>query len=245
MASSTEKAVTDLIVTPLNIPPDYRYERKFTIANAHCSEVLHSIRHHPAFFRPVFQSRQINNIYLDTKHLKFYKNNQIGIANRKKIRIRWYGDLYGHVAQPKLEYKLKYGLVGDKWIFDLKSFDFQPGFTDQYLRDLINDSDLPEVILADLKNLYPSLLNHYQRTYFLSADKNFRLTLDEQMAYYRFDYPVSNFKAVRRDDRDYIVELKYKPERDEAAKRIATKFPFRMDKSSKYVNGILAGKNLQ
>jgi len=240
MALSMEKVASDSLIKTLNISPKYRYERKFTIANTHRFEVLHSILHHPAFFRPIFHPRQINNIYLDTKHLKFYKNNQIGIANRKKIRIRWYGDNFGEITQPKLEYKLKYGLIGDKWTFDLNSFELQSGFKYSTLCQVFESSDLPEIIRVDLQNLYPTLLNTYQRAYFLSADKKFRLTLDEQMAYYRFDYPVSNFKAVRRDKHDFIIELKYTPDVDEAAKSITTKFPFRMDKSSKYVNGILA-----
>ena len=44
---------------------------------------------------------------------------------------------------------------------------------------------------------------------------------------------------------DFIVELKYLPNDDKIAHKISEKFPFRMDKSSKYVNGILAGKGFR
>ena len=35
-----------------------------------------------------------------------------------------------------------------------------------------------------------------------------------------------------------VVELKYSPERDEAAREVASSMPFRMTKNSKYTNGV-------
>lgn len=229
------------MIEKLNIQPNYRYERKFTIANSSKAQVLHSIKNHPAFFRPIFQPRQINNIYFDDQKLSFFKNNRIGIAKRKKIRIRWYGDLFGKNVNPKLEYKLKDGLLGDKWIFDLPNFIIESGFTSDSLSDIFANAILPPSIVEDLHPLRPTLLNTYYRSYFLSADGKFRITLDESMSYYRFDYPRAHFMAVHRTPNDFIVELKYLPTEDKIANKISEKFPFRMDKSSKYVNGIIAG----
>lgn len=229
------------MIEKLNIPPNYRYERKFTITNSSSAQVLHSIKNHPAFFRPIFQPRQINNIYLDDQKLSFFTNNRVGIAKRKKVRIRWYGDLFGKTPQPKLEYKLKDGLLGDKWIFELPEFTIDPGFDCRSITKLFSEAVLPTPINEDLHPLRPSLLNTYHRSYFLSADGKFRITLDESMAYYRFDYPRAHFMAVHRTPHDFIVELKYLPAEDKLAHKISEKFPFRMDKSSKYVNGIIAG----
>jgi len=233
------------MIEQLNIPANYRYERKFTVSNSCREKILYSIKNHPAFFRPIFQPRQINNIYLDDQKLSFFKNNQIGIAKRKKIRIRWYGDLFGKTKRPKLEYKLKDGLLGDKWIFELPEFTIEPGFTNRSLVELFTTAKLPLPIVEDLHPLRPTLLNTYHRSYFLSADGNFRITLDESMAYYRFDYPRAYFKAVHRTANDFIVELKYLPAEDNLAQKISQNFPFRMDKSSKYVNGIIAGKGFR
>ncbi len=229
------------MIEQLNIPANYRYERKFTIGNSSREQILYSIKNHPAFFRPIFQPRQINNIYFDDQKLSFFKNNRIGIAKRKKIRIRWYGDLFGKTKHPKLEYKLKNGLLGDKWIFELPDFTIEPGFKNHTLVELFTASTLPPPIIEDLHPLRPTLLNTYHRSYFLSADGKFRITLDESMAYYRFDYPRAYFKAVHRTPHDFIVELKYLPSADKLAHKISEKFPFRIDKSSKYVNGIIAG----
>ena len=75
-----EKAVnnSDGIINSMNIPPNFRYERKFTVEQAYKTELLYYIRRHPAQFREIYTSRQINNIYLDTPLLKFYVNNEIG-----------------------------------------------------------------------------------------------------------------------------------------------------------------------
>ncbi len=222
----------------LNIAPNYRYERKFTAQNTERAFVLEQIKRHPAFFRSIFQPRKINNIYLDTDQLKFYDNNKIGIATRKKIRIRWYGDTFGNIQNPKLEYKLKSNLVGDKWTFDLNDFNLQAGFESKTLIALFEQSNLPEPILADLRLVKPSLLNTYHRSYFLSADGNYRLTFDEKMNYYRMSQSVNYLMEKHQDLRNFIIELKYGIEHDDLVNNIAKRLPYRLTKSSKYVNGI-------
>ena len=220
-----------------------RYERKFTLANSEYGWITNQINIHPAFFQKIFHPRQINNIYLDTAALQFYGDNVHGVANRKKVRIRWYGDIFGKIAKPKLEYKIKHNLLGDKWTFDLVPFDFNPGFSAAALQDVFNQSNLPAEIAEDLKLLEPTLLNSYWRSYFLSADQHFRLTLDEQMSYYAFDKPRAFFKFKRSNPGDYIVELKYLPKMDKVANKVARQLRFRLDKSSKYVNGINATRD--
>ena len=215
-----------------------RYERKFIHQSPSRAEILLKIKHHPAFFSEIFHPRQVNNIYLDTRELKYYKANVIGISNRKKVRIRWYGDTFGLCKNPKLEYKIKSGLLGDKWTFPLADFELKKGFSKASLNQVINASQLNSIIQEDMKTLEPSLLNTYQRTYFLSADKQFRLTLDEELAYYYVDNTSNYFITKITQRENFILELKYLPENDDAAAKISTAFPYRLSKSSKYVNGI-------
>ncbi len=219
-------------------PPNYRFERKFTLDEVDRSWILQQVKLHPSFFQPIFHPRQINNIYLDTPDYKFYEDNIHGIANRKKVRIRWYGDTFGKVLKPKLEYKLKNNLLGDKWTFDLAPFEIKPGFSLDQLPSIFSQSNLPPDITEDLRTLSPSLLNSYQRTYFLSANKKYRLTFDEELSYYGFDKPNSHFSFKRTQPHHFIVELKYSPEDDKGANQIAKKFRYRLDKSSKYVDGV-------
>ena len=216
----------------------YRYERKFTATAAHRSEILPHIKMHPAFFRETYHARQVNNIYLDTPAFKFYHDNKIGISDRKKVRIRWYDDLFGNINSPKLEYKIKSGLLGTKWTFDIVPMAVNKGFSKKYLSDVLMNSDLPAEIIEDLKMLSPTLINSYQRTYFLSGDQKYRLTFDEQLNYYRADISQNNFSIKQEQRNDFILELKYDENEDRHADNISTLFPFRLDKSSKYVTGI-------
>ncbi len=215
-----------------------RYERKFTATTVDRRALLLSIRHHPALFREIFYQRQINNIYLDTRYFDFYRANKIGIADRKKVRIRWYGDTFGQIEKPKLEFKLKSGLVGDKWTFRLPAFTLDKNFNQSILQQLFETADLPSPIFDSLKNLQPALVNCYQRTYFRTADGHFRMTFDEKMAYYRIFAEQNTFLATEIERNRYVFELKYGIDQDDASHRISQHIPYRLDKNSKYVNGI-------
>ncbi len=225
-------------IEKLSLENHFRYERKF-ILEADCRQhALFFIKNHPAFFKEIFHSRVVNNIYLDTPKLQFYFANKSGVSERKKLRIRWYGETFGAIQRPKLEYKIKSGLLGDKWSFSLCDFNFDKGFEVRSLPEMLRRSELPSPVREDIQNLSPTLLNSYLRTYFLSADGDFRLTLDEQLAYYRIDNYSNGFLFKIFDATKWIVELKYAPENDHRASEISKAFPYRMNKNSKYVNGL-------
>ncbi len=216
----------------------FRYERKFTVSSASRGEIISRIKNHPAFFREIFAPRQVNNIYFDTPALKFYRDNEIGISERKKVRVRWYGELFQKIGSPKLEYKIKSGLLGTKWTFEVQPFEMKEKFSTAFISSVLDRSYVPKPILEDLKMLSPSLINCYKRTYFLSADKQFRLTFDEDLSYYRVATFHPNILRKKEQENAFVIELKYSEESDEMANLITSRFPYRLDKSSKYVNGI-------
>lgn len=232
------------MIQKINTTKNLRYERKFTATAVHRREILHAIKTHPAFFREIFHPRQVNNIYLDTTGLAFFNANRIGMAERKKVRIRWYDDLFGNIEKPTLEFKIKSGLVGDKWSWRLANFELAKGFDMAYLKRIFDQSELPTPILQSLQNLQPTLLNSYQRTYFRSADGNYRLTLDEQLEYRNIDARNNFFLQKQITSHQYVIELKYGLDLDYHVDSVSSKLPFRLDKSSKYVNGIEFLKNV-
>ena len=218
---------------------NFRFERKFTAAGTSRSLFVNQIKRHPAFFREIFYTRQVNNIYFDTPALKFYDDNKIGVSERKKVRIRWYGKTNGKIVAPKLEYKIKSGQLGTKWTFDLMDFEMGTGFSKKYIFNIIRQSNLPEEILEDLKLLSPTLINSYHRTYYLSADQKYRLTFDEQLHFFRPNNLGGSLKfPPRLQSNHFIMELKYAQSEDANANYISKLFPYRLDKSSKYVTGI-------
>jgi SPX domain protein involved in polyphosphate accumulation len=222
----------------LNIQPKLRFEKKFTISASDTLSVLQIIKSNPALFREIYHTRQINNIYFDTRGYQFYKDNVIGIGERKKIRIRWYGQMFGRIENPKLEFKIKHNLVGDKWSFDLNDFRLQPGSSIVDFPQLFTSSNLEQPLLNQLSGLQPSLLNCYHRTYFLSADKQFRLTLDKDLVYYKINPGFNTFLAKSKAKNHYVLELKYSIDAEEQASKVSDFLSHRLDKHSKYVNGI-------
>lgn len=224
----------------INAKNNYRFERKFTVPDRFTVKNIEQfIKKNTHLFREVFGLRQVNNIYFDTEGYKDYFENVLGVSDRKKIRIRWYGDTFGDIQKPILEIKIKKGLVGDKWSYKLKQFTLDNSFTNTYIQDVFNTSNLPLPILESLKMVSPTLLNSYKRRYFLSANNKFRITLDFDLLYHKIDkrFNTFNFKKPTPDE-NKIVELKYGLDDDTFANIISTQFPFRLNKNSKYVNGV-------
>lgn len=222
-----------------NLPlENYRFERKFLIDGLSLSFMETMIKTHPAFFRELFPPRNNNNIYYDTPGMDYYHHNVQGDAGRLKVRVRWYGDLWGYHEKPQLEFKVKAGLVGRKPTFKLPGFTLTPDTTNNEIRNLLNEPSLPEGIRLELLELAPALINRYERQYYMSADGNYRLTLDYNLEFYQV--PQLKGEVSRRVflDNRFILEIKFSQENEKDLERITNHFPFRMTKSSKYVDGV-------
>lgn len=216
----------------------YRKERKYAIPDVGINIVENLVRRHPVMFSKPFPPRYVNNIYFDTAEFKSYSDNIIGAMQRKKYRIRWYGDQFGLIEKPVLEIKIKEGLAGAKKYFPLAPFTLDKGFSEKSIRLLIDQSEMPLMIKETLRYFVPTLLNQYLRIYYLSADRKFRLTLDSKLTYTRIAKYQNHFMRRIIDNRKVIMELKYDIEYDTEFSRISNFFPFRMTKNSKYVDGI-------
>ena len=161
-----------------------------------------------------------------------------------KMRIRWYGNLKDRIKKPVLELKQKHGLTGTKSFYRMPSFNlsdiYQPGFLSSLFQKTNLDMRKKNLILS----LKPTLINRYQRKYFLSLDQKFRLTLDDRLEY----FPVSSHEQLSsrglKDSLSMIMELKYAPIYQLESANITQEFPFRVVKNSKYVRGIQIIYNL-
>ena len=214
-----------------------RYERKFLVTDMFYHDIEQQVRVHPAAFSPIFHSRYINNIYFDTYDLDFYHDNVTGKGSRKKARIRWYDDQQQFVEKPVLEFKVREGMLGDKLSYRLKPFHFDQEITNETLQDVFRRSEIPDWAREMLLQLKPALLNRYRRQYFASFDNRFRITLDDDLSYHIIGSRNNTFIEHHTSD-DVIVELKYERIYDDIAPQVTNKLPFRLTKSSKYVNGI-------
>ncbi|HOW67261.1 MAG TPA: VTC domain-containing protein [Candidatus Paceibacterota bacterium] len=219
--------------------PHLRFERKFLPAGLSLPEVLALVRRHPALFREVYPMRVVNNIYLDTPGLKSYFDHVHGTANRSKTRVRWYGRIPGPLERPVLEHKAKRGQVSGKISQCLPPLPGNGSVSLPALSQTWEQADLADSSRIALRCLTPSLVNSYQRRYFLSADGRFRLTIDSDLMFGRPGYP-SNGSMLSQACQNpaIILELKYAPELTRDAGTVTNAFPFRMSRCSKYVLGL-------
>jgi len=215
---------------------DFRYERKFFITELSKYEVECIVKIHPAIFSEIYKKRFVNNIYFDSYNLINFRENIEGATDRIKVRIRWYGDLFGYIEEPVLEIKIKKEFLNKKISIPVKPFILKK---DTEISDILNSfTDLQDSLVIDFNSLKPSLLNQYSRKYYQSCHGHYRITIDTDQSFYQVNKQNNFFLNRTTDKNTVILELKYAKEYDSEANHITTKFPFRISKSSKYVSGV-------
>jgi len=207
----------------------YRYERKFVVAGVSQAEAELIVKRHPALFFAEYPGRWVNNVYWDRIDLANVRNNLIGISDRKKTRIRWYGEFQGRVEEPVLEHKLRRGGVGRKETQRLTPFEVGAA---------LEPARLPKMTAPGDVVLRPTLLNRYSRRYFRSANRRFRLTIDTALSYHRVGPLTTPLRSWVVDSEAILIELKYSTAYDDLATQVMSYFPFRSSRSSKYVTGM-------
>jgi len=215
-----------------------RFERKFVIEQGGVPYVERIVKLNRAGFRPVFYERQINNIYFDTPNLRNYYDNHFGKSKRVKVRIRWYGETFGEIERPILEFKIKTGAVGRKLSYPLRGFSLDKNIRSRELLTVFKNSNLPEWVINEVSYFMPTLVNTYKRKYYVSFDNLYRFTIDHHMEYYNIKTDFALFIEKKSQANVVVLELKYDMENDLKVSKITSSLPFRLDKFSKYVRGI-------
>lgn len=216
----------------------YRFEHKFLIADIPEHTIHNIINFHPAIFRKIYHPRWVNSIYFDSVNLDHYLDNIEGMGRRLKVRIRWYEEKFGLIKNPVLELKLKEGQYVGKQRYSLDPFNFDSLFSIHTIQRVFEKSSLPPLLREYLKELNLSVFIHYHRTYFLSCNQVFRLTLDKDVEVYQLSHYQNLFlkKSIDRDS--LVLELKCDTACKKSADDITRHLPFRLSKNSKYVTGI-------
>ena len=207
----------------------YRYERKYLIRNVDLPSFLYEIYNNHFF--EVFKERRINNLYYDDIDFNSLMDNTDGLSEREKFRIRWYGNTFEN-SNKQFEVKSKSEFLNTKKVFKIGKYkikdfnDFNSSFENlcSYLR--INEPNL----LFHIENKSLKVFNTYLRKYFLSRDKEIRITIDDDLEFYS---PLT--KSVFRES-DIVVEVKYNNDIN-----FLNNFnQLTLCKYSKYVKGIIS-----
>lgn len=219
---------------------EVRYELKLPADASLLPQVRSWIRLHPEGFRTAFPARLVNNLYLDSPGLANLAENLAGQAERRKLRLRWYGMTpVPPIVQATMELKIKHGSVGDKRRLPLqRPLDLGRPYREtlRLLLQEIPDAWRPWLQMAG----QPALINRYRREYYVSPDGVVRCTLDYEQRYYdqRHGGRPNLRRFIAASDR-IVVEVKAPVALGERLERAMDSFPIGRSRHSKYVDGLL------
>ena len=207
-----------------------RYERKWVFNSIDHNQLFILLNRSNFLFTNQFSDRQVNSIYFDDENHTSIKQNIDGISEKKKYRLRWYGD-FKIITNPTFEIKSKKGFEVSKKNFDL------PEMSNLNLLDY-NDVEKIELLINNnfnFKNkLFPILTTHYLRSYFISSNKLVRSTVDRNLKSLLL-YKNRNLNIIKEYE-DIILEFKYDLNLDEYVRSNLGNISSRLSKNSKFIN---------
>lgn len=215
-----------------------RYEIKQAYSDLRLPELRSWVQVHPAGFHTAYPARRVNSIYFDTHGLDTFNDHISGVPVRRKLRYRWYGDDLRVARNGQVEVKNKSELAGWKLIEKLEA-DFVlensnwAGLIDQ-MRGASSG-----VIKELLSISRPVVLTVYYREYFVSADRQVRLTIDSRLkGYSQFLTSRPNINFSQPGDGQIILELKSDINQAAELADMLSHFPVRAGRYSKFVTNI-------
>ncbi len=186
-----------------------RYELKFILDESKYTDAFRWLNT-TVPSRRSYPGRFVNSLYFDDSEHTSVKDNLTGIANRQKIRLRWYNS-EAKITNPKLELKVKEGRLGFKHHFNLDHFSNDiyrlkfNKFAGQIREKITDKAATVQVFTPDLS---PSLYVHYYRDYF-EAPFNLRITIDSKINYTLPVPFLSIFDSINTTYSHRIMEIKF------------------------------------
>ncbi|RMD85066.1 MAG: VTC domain-containing protein [Candidatus Dadabacteria bacterium] len=215
-----------------------RYEIKFVSDFTRYDAALYWLLSHPLRFQEIYWERRVNNIYFDSYDLACYRENIAGISERKKYRLRWYGE----TLCPKganLEIKIRKNQLGWKLSHQIGDLPLLSQISHKRCISHIEKS-LPLEIGEDFARYSQvTLLSHYHRRYFLSLCGRVRATVDRDLIVYDQRLGESfNLEAPTPTPTILVLELKASYKDRDILSRATDTISFRYSRNSKYALSI-------
>ena len=216
---------------------DLRHEVKFVAPPTQRASLEAWLHGHGAGFHRAYPPRRVNNFYLDDFDLSTYEENLAGVSSRTKVRFRWYGNSPDEVAGT-LELKRKRNRLGWKEHYRVPALRIRDRSWTRIMASL--RSQLPLEARVWLDNYpHPTLINQYDRHYYVSRDGLIRVTLDGNQRV--FDQRLArnpNLRAATNLPDLLIVEFKASSSDALRLGRAIQGIPIRGGRHSKYVVGV-------
>jgi len=211
-----------------------RFERKWIFNSNNHIALINTIIRSDLFFREQYVARDVNSIYFDTKNYLSIRQNLDGISEKKKIRIRWYGD-NNIICNPSVEIKSKKGFETKKETILINEID---GCKIYDYRNLELISKKLNLLLKSKKTIYPILTTNYTREYFISLNGKIRATIDYNLKS-NFLKNLSQIEIVKNFKNICILELKYPTSLDRYVRKNIQNISLRLTKNSKFINSAI------
>ncbi len=180
-----------------------------------------------------YEDRQVNSVYFDDEEYVTAHDNLAGISNRRKYRIRWYGD---ETKNFSYEIKIKKNNLGKKIILKSENESTKLENLFSFKNDFFK-KDKNKFFLNYIENLNlkPKMQISYLRSYFLYEGK-VRITYDQKIEYSlanQFEINKSKFKDTMN-----VVEIKFDPKDFNLALELINDSKFLPKRFSKYLRGL-------
>ncbi len=173
---------------------NYRKEVKFLLPMTQFAFIKNQLS--KLNFIEQYETRKVHSIYFDTIDEDFFYDSLDGIANRMKVRCRYYNEGEGI----QLEKKIKRDVLGKKDLLKL-------GKEAPKLNDFAAwEQKASQWCALPLK---ATALIEYQRNYYFNSSKGIRITLDHQLHTKEL-----RFGRSRSMKDSFVIEIKCGPEVD-------------------------------
>lgn len=176
-----------------------------------------------------FEDRTVNSIYLDDVYLNSMNENIQGIAVRSKWRLRWYNDWVGKAS---LEKKQKFGYVGTKQNYHV---DLGSDVHSYITQKRAIENQLPRKVFTQISHLEPKVKVSYNRSYWRSNFYDVRLTVDEDVRYYRTNkFRKFGDEIPLNRDIEVLLEIKYPDSNEDIITDLLSDLNLITTRNSKY-----------
>lgn len=211
-----------------------RYEIKLVGRERDHARIMTELQLLPILLQRDHATRLVQSIYFDTWDGQALADNLAGIARRRKVRFRWYGEASAAVVG-QLERKCRDGLLGDKDVFSATVPVRVDGASRAQFAAALR-AVLPAPAHALLDGQEPVQWIRYRRDYLRTADQSMRVTVDRELA--AFDQRFEGVLGCRRPTplpELLIVEVKAAASERDMIERWLQTVDLRPSKCSKFV----------
>src|SRR3989338_4239017 len=142
---------------------EFKYLVSFDQKNLIASRLRSFMRLDP--FADADSGYSVTSLYLDSPNLKFYRENEAGLGNRKKILLRFYND------KPQVTFR------------EIKRKRQEVVYKDRILTNGQSDSPVEKEIrfLTKMFHLRPTVWVRYRRQPWINPQNNLRITFDSDI----------------------------------------------------------------